>query len=98
MKCPHFYFLFILNIQCSISSIVIYMKKFRNSDWVRAARLIPNSAITVQCVITVQICVISAHFLLISVITFWRGKNLHGKNKYGGQGCMLKWILLWYCQ
>ena len=55
-----------------IISIIIYMKKCRNSDWLRAVRLIPKQW---NFVLSVQ----------IYVIKFWREKILHGKNKYGGQ-------------
>ena len=58
-----------------------YMKKFRNSDWLSAVRLIPNSAI--MCYHSANLClVISANFCYHILA----GKTLHGKNKYGGQG------------
>ena len=62
-----------------IISIIIYMKKCRNSDWLRAVRLIPKQW---NFVLSVQIYVITVQ---IYVIKFWREKILHGKNKYGGQ-------------
>ena len=56
------------------------MKKIRNSDWLGAVRLIPNSAI---------LCYHSANMYHHSANLCYHilaGKNLHGKNKYGGQG------------
>ena len=62
------------------------METVRNSDWLRAVRLIRNSA---------NFCYHSANFcyqckfvlsVQISVITFWREKTFTRKNKYGGQG------------
>ena len=52
------------------------MKKIRNSNWPRAVRLIPFVLLQCKFVLSVQ----------IYVITFWWGENIHGKNKYGGQG------------
>ena len=39
--------------------IIIYIKKFRNSDWLRAVRLIPNSAIL--CYHSANLCYHSAN-------------------------------------
>ena len=50
------------------------MKKLRNSDWMTAVRLISNGAIL--CYRSANLCY---HILAGE-------KNLHGKNKYGGQG------------
>ena len=51
------------------------MKIFRKSDWMRAVQLISNSAINPkQC-----------NFVL-SQCKFVLSGDLHGKNKYGGQG------------
>ena len=48
------------------------MKKFRNSHWLRAATLIPNSAIS--CYHSANLCY---HILA--------RKNLYGKSEYCGQ-------------
>ena len=35
---------FLRNVKCSVSKLIIYMKKFLHADWLRASQLIPNSA------------------------------------------------------
>ena len=44
----------------NITGLIIYMKTFRNSDWLRAVRLNPNSAIL--CYRSANLCYHSANF------------------------------------
>ena len=57
---------------CAISYIIIYMKNFRNSDWLKAVRFIPNSAI---------LCYHSGNFCYHILAR----KSLHGRTKCGSQ-------------